>query len=178
MSNKAKLILHPVRMRIVTEIAGRHMTSQQLATVLSDVPQATLYRHIRQLHNGGILEVIAEQSVNGATERTYAVVQGGARLSPEEVAQFTASEHLGNFTLFMASLIDEFARYIEGIDTHHVVEEGMSYNRAVLYLNESERAQFQQQVIEFVGKWLSNPPSPDRQRFTLASIIIPDKKEQ
>ena len=50
----SELVLHPLRMGIIMAIAGRQMTTQQLAAVLGDVPQATLYRHINRLSEGGV----------------------------------------------------------------------------------------------------------------------------
>lgn len=47
---KADLLLHPVRMRIVQQlIAGDPQAILQLAQRLGDVPQATLYRHMKLL---------------------------------------------------------------------------------------------------------------------------------
>ena len=63
--DKADLILHPARLRIMGELGGRQMTSRQLAIALPDMAQASLYRHIKALLDGGILEVVSEQAVNG-----------------------------------------------------------------------------------------------------------------
>ena len=52
---KEDLLFHPVRLRIVLATAGRQVTAQQLAGELPDIPQATLYRNINMLTNGGIL---------------------------------------------------------------------------------------------------------------------------
>lgn len=66
MSNaRANLLLHPVRLRIVTAAAGRELTAADLAAALPDVPQATLYRHLKRLVDGGMLAVVAENPVRG-----------------------------------------------------------------------------------------------------------------
>lgn len=176
-SSKADLILHPVRLRIVTELAGRQFTPRQLGELLPDVPQATLYRHIKLLTEGGVLEIAAEQQVNGATERSYSLVSGQGRLTPDELRNLNTADHLRYFTVFTAALIDSFATYLQQTDLEQLGEDGMSYNRAVIYLNDTEREQFRQEVIALIGKTLANTPAPDRQRYTLASIVIPHGKD-
>lgn len=174
---KADLILHPVRLRIVTELAGKPLSPRQLAEALPDIAQATLYRHINLLVEGNILEVATEHPVNGATERIYTVVEGAACLSHDELRTLSRGDHLRYFTVYAASLIDHFAEYIDTCDLERVGEDGMSYNRAVLYLNDEERRHFQEAVTGLIGQIMSTPPAPDRKRYTLASIVIPDARK-
>ncbi|WP_420645090.1 helix-turn-helix domain-containing protein [Candidatus Leptofilum sp.] len=174
--SKSDLLLHPVRMRLVTELAGRQMTPRQLAAAMSDVAQATLYRHIRRLLDGGIFEVVAEQVVNGATERTYGVVSGSARLTADEMQSVSAEQHVRYFSTFAAALIDTFARYAQQSDPADFASEGLSYNRAVIYLTDEERIAFQTQIINLVGQVMANQPALERKRFTLASVTIPEER--
>lgn len=173
---KADLILHPVRLRIVTELAGRQFSPRQLAELLPDVAQATLYRQLSLLLEGGVIEIAAEHSVNGATERIYRVAEGQRGLSMEEVREFSSEDHLRYFTIFAASLIDTFAVYLQNTEQGELHDD-LSYNRAVVYLNDEERAQFRQDVAALIGKIIANEPASNRKRYTLASIVIPDRKE-
>jgi DNA-binding transcriptional ArsR family regulator len=173
---KADLLLHPVRLRIMTEIVGKQLTPRQLAAALPDVPQATLYRQINILLESNILEVVEETPVSGAVERTYQLRQGAERPPTEEMRDFSDDDHLRYFNIFMASLIEHFTRYVQQRDSAHFEQDGMSYNRAVIYLTAEERVKFQQDVMALVGGVMANTPSPDRQRYTLASIVIPDER--
>ncbi len=175
-STKSDLILHPVRLRLVTELAGRQMTPGQLAEALPDVPQATLYRQINRLLAGGIFEVVAEQMVNGATERTYRVAAGAGRLTASEMQTVSSEQHRRYFSTFAAALIDTFSRYVQQADPAMMAEEGLSYNRAVIYLSDSERKAFQEQIVKLVGSVMNNPPTAERKRYTLASVTIPEER--
>lgn len=175
--NKADLILHPARLRIMTEFGGRQMTPRELASVLPEIPQATLYRHIKALLDGGILEVVGEQEVNGSIERTYAVVKGSGRLSSEELQALSPDEHLRYFTIYAVKLIEDFAQYLRDAKSEHIGRDGMSYSTASIYLNDVERAQFQEEVVTLIGRVMSNAPAPDRKRYNLSSIVIPDGKD-
>jgi len=175
---RADLILHPVRLRIVTELAGKQMSPRQLSEALPDVAQATLYRHVNLLLEGNILEVVAEHPVNGAIERIYSVVEGAGRLSEAELRGLSRGEHLRYFTIYAASLIENFAEYIDTCYLETVVDDGMSYNRTVLYLNDDERETFRREVTALIGRMMSNGPAPNRKRYTLASIVIPDARNE
>lgn len=176
-TSKADLLLHPVRLRILTELAGQQMTPRQLGEIIADVPQATLYRQIKTLFEGGVLAVVAEQTVNGAVERTYGVVQGSARLTMEDVRALSREEHLRYFTIFASTLIDSFARYLQNADLDHVLDEGLSYNSVTIYLNDAEREQFHSTLLGLAQQMLANPRTPDRKGYTIASFFIP-KEDQ
>src|SRR5690606_38147985 len=84
-SPTVELVLHPVRLRIVQAFLGaRRLTTAGLQRELADVTPATLYRHVGALHDGGVLEVVEERHVRGATERTYALRTEAASVPPEE----------------------------------------------------------------------------------------------
>ena len=173
---KSDLLLHSVRMRLVTELAGRQMTSGQLAAAMPDVPQATLYRHIKRLLDSGVFEVVAEQMVNGATERTYGVVSGAERLTAVEMQTVSPEQHVRYFTTFAAALIETFTRYVQQADPATLAEDGLSYNRAVIYLSDAERVAFQEQIVNLVSSVMTNSPTPERKRYTLASATIPEER--
>ena len=66
------LLLHPVRLRIIQAFLGdRALTTTELRAELPDVAPATLYRQVARLVGAGVLGVVAERRVRGATERTY-----------------------------------------------------------------------------------------------------------
>jgi DNA-binding transcriptional ArsR family regulator len=174
--SRTDLILHPVRLRLMTELTGRSLTSKQLAEALPDLPQASLYRHIKLLVEGGIFETVAEQLVNGATERTYAVAQGQGRLTGEELSGMTATEHREAFQLFVASLTERFSRYIDHADLDLLEDDGLSYNGTVIYLSDQEKAALRDRMMALIAEFASLGPSENRRRYTLGSIVIPDER--
>ena len=76
--SKTDLIMHPIRIRILLALVDRKLTPLQLGEQLADVPQATLYRHLNKLMQGGLLEVIEERPVRGTVEKVYGLNQNAA----------------------------------------------------------------------------------------------------
>lgn len=173
--DELNLLLHPVRLRIVTEIFGREMTSKQLGEALPDIAQATLYRQIKALLDAGLLIVVSEASVNGATERTYRLDEKQLNFKGR-MESVEAEEHVRYFSIFAASLIDTFARYAQHTAPKQISEEAMLYSSAVVYLSEEEKQDFEQAIEAAFNAVIGNRPSQDRQRHTLASVLIPDDR--
>src|SRR4028119_2507617 len=110
---KADVLLHPIRIRILVALSGQQLTAQQLAKLLPDVPQATLYRHINALAQHQIITIVAERQVRGTTEKVYALDDQAARLNANDLQNATSQDHLRYFTSFMVSLLSDFSRYLE-----------------------------------------------------------------
>src|SRR5580693_5088430 len=93
MTGSADLLLHPVRLRILQAFLGdRALTTSQLSAELSDVPAASLYRHVARLVDGGALQVVAERRIRGAVERTYVLRQAAARVRVDEIDAMEAAD--------------------------------------------------------------------------------------
>lgn len=175
MSNPtADLLLHPVRMRIALALSDKQLTAQQLATLLPDVAQATLYRQINKLVEGELLAVVEERPVRGTVERVYALVAANTQLSLEELATLSKDQHMQLFTAFVTSLLGSFNRYLESREQIDLVADGVGYRSVPLYLSDEELAAVSQQLNEALLPVLQNRPGPDRQRRLLTTILMPD----
>jgi len=168
----SELALHPVRIRILRAVAGGRRTARELAGQLPDVPQATLYRHLRALTGGGVLDVVEKHKVGGATERVYALPAEGAELSAEDLATATREDHGRYFTAFVSSLLAEFSRYLDR-DQIDPVADGVGYHEVVLHLDDEEFARFATDLAALVRPLLDNEPRERRVARLLATIVMP-----
>jgi len=174
------LLLHPIRMRILIAIAGRELTVQQLAEHLTDVPQATLYRHVKVLADNQLLVVSHEKPVRGTLERTYRLNEAVHSFRASSFEAASAQDHMRYFLMFISSLLADFARYrkrSEHAGTLDVVKDGVSYSTAPLNLTDEEFRRLQMALYAAVAPFLNNPATPDRQRRLFTSIVIPDAEE-
>jgi DNA-binding transcriptional ArsR family regulator len=172
-ASSAALILHPVRMRMLLAFGrGIPLTAQGLADLLPDVARATLYRHLAILVDGGILEVVAEQRVRGAVERTYALRQGGGSLSMADIENATREDHLRYFAWFAATLLGEYARYLRR-DRVDLVADAVMYREATVYLSNEEAAEVAGEMWSAVTRRIGTQPSPDRRPRTFAAVSMP-----
>lgn len=174
---KANLILHPTRLRILMALAGKQLTPQQLAEHLPDVPQATLYRHIKTLAKGDILTIVAERPVRGTVEKVYALPDHAAILSTDDLASLEPEDLMRIFVMYLASLIGDFARYIQRPDAHPVADR-LSFGKFPMYLSDQELADLNAKIGALFLPLLENGPGDGRRRRIVASIFIPDAGER
>ncbi len=173
MADSADLLLHPVRLRIVQAFLGdRALTTAQLSEELSDVPAASLYRHVARLVDAGVLQVVAERRVRGAVERTYVLRLAAARVRLDEVASMTADDHRQMFMAFTAGLLADFDRYLRrpGFD---LIRDGVSYAIDAMWLDDAEYRDMMLEIYRVLQPRRANTPKKGRKRRILASVLLP-----
>jgi hypothetical protein len=169
----ADLLLHPVRLRIVQVFLGRgELTTTALREALADVPVATLYRQVTALLAGGILEVVDERRVRGAVERTLLLRPGAANVSGEEAAAMSADDHRRAFLTFVAGLLGDFDRYLDGGDPE-LARDLVGYRQAAAHLSDAETEELLEELRAVVQPRLENAAAPGRRRRLLTTILIP-----
>ena len=174
---KIDLILHPIRMRILMALSGSQKTSQQLADDLRDVPQATLYRHINRLAKSGVIDVVEERPVRGTVEKVYALDTRRTMLTAEDVAHFSKDDHMRYFIAFVATLLDDFSRYIQHSETIDLASDGVGYQKFPLELSDEELKSLSTEMNAFLAPYFDNQPGQDRRRRIFSTIVMPDVSE-
>jgi|SRR5579871_3048736 len=172
--SKADIVLHPVRFRILMTVSGRQMTTQQIVAALPDVAQASAYRHINKLVEGGILRIVEESPGRGSGEKVYALDSPDMELSQDEMAAVGYEDQIRYFTNFCALLMSKGRAHIQrkALDGRS----GGSYSFDALYLSDAEYEHFTSALRALEGLARSNPPAPERRRRQFFRAIIPDEE--
>ena len=167
------LLLHPVRLRIVNAMSGgRTLTTAQLGARLREIPQATLYRHVGMLVDGGILEVDGEVQVRGTVERRYRLSQERARITPDMAKSMSLEQHRYGFATAMATLIAEFNAYLEQ-EAADPYADSVGYRRFALWLTEAECIGLIDEVSASLLAFSKNEPTPERRPYLVSTILFP-----
>ena len=171
----AELLLHPVRLRIVQAIVGRRMTATEVKRVLGDVAQATLYRHLKQLHDGGLLEIVDERQVRGGLERTYRVVTEAVSLGADDLVDADAGDHFRYFATFVGALLTDYASYLEAgpID---LAADRVGFRQLPLWMTDEEVDELVDELSTALQRRMENPPGGGRRRRLFSSIVMPDDR--
>jgi DNA-binding transcriptional ArsR family regulator len=172
----ADLLLHPVRLRVVQALLGdRALTTGALAAELSDVPPATLYRHVARLVDAGVLRIVAEEQVRGSVKRTYALRASAALITPDQVATMTVEDMRQAFLAFVAGLLGDVDRYLARPDVDPT-RDGASFRLAGLWLDDTEYLALLRELMRVLQPAAANPPGPGRKRRILATVLIPGEE--
>lgn len=166
-------LLHPVRLRVVQALlTGDGLTTQQLHERLSDVPIATLYRHVGHLVTHGLIEVSDEQPVRGVTEKTYRVVEGLANPSAEELRALSPEELVTTFTMFTSGMTRDFSAYVDQGELD-LVEDRVSFAQADFWATTAEVDTFFDIVMVALRELMTHEQGQGRTRRVLTTVLIP-----
>ncbi len=174
------LLLHPVRLRIVQALVGRPMTAAEAKEVLGDVALATLYRHLKQLQEGGLLVVVDERQVRGTVERTYGVVAEAAAIGADDLVDVGAEDHFRYFATFVGTLLADYASYLDEDrpETSHIdlASDRVGFRQVPLWLSDDELDEVVAELSEALVSRMQNQPGNGRRRRLFTSIVMPDDR--
>jgi DNA-binding transcriptional ArsR family regulator len=172
---KANLILHPIRFRILTAISSYRMSTKEIADIMPDIPQTTLYRHINTLLEGGLLKIVDEKQVRGTIERTYALTAPPS-LNSEDLRDMSRQECEQAFTMFLSSLMSDAQQYLNSkpIDGKiNPLDDGVQISKAQFFLDDEEFRQISSKIVELMFEAAKNQPGAGRIRRTISCVFIP-----
>jgi hypothetical protein len=98
----------------------------------------------------------------------------GASIDPQQFAAMSREEHLRYFTTFVATLLDDFSRYINKPEEINLLTDGVGYQKFPMELSEEEFIAVAQGINAAIVPHLTNQPAPGRKRRIFATIVMPE----
>ncbi len=169
----ADLLLHPVRWRIVQAFIGdRTLTTADLHAELSDVPVASLYRHVGLLADAGVLSVVGERKARGTAERSYRLDAAAASLGSADA--MGAEDHRRAFRTFAAALLADFDRYLEQAgDVPDLARDRVGYRQAAVWVTDEEFDAMVADLAAVLRARMEHRPDGARRRRLVTTINLP-----
>ncbi len=174
-AERLQLLLHPHRLRIVQLLEpGRRLTARQIGRVAPDIPPATLYRHLNQLVEGGILAVVEERPVRNMTERVYALVEASNLFDPASSVEVTKDDLMHIFTTFATLLLADFQRYLANSPGERVDfrRDGATFWQQKAALTAEEAWQLSAMLNAALAEFRERPVDP-RRRHIVSFAMMP-----
>jgi len=154
-SNKADILLHPVRMKIVRTLMGHNkegLTPLEMTKRIQDVSQATLYRHIQKLAEANIILVLKEEKVRSVTEKYYIVNLEETNISAEEWKKYSIDDKLNYFLHYQLSIFNQYQTYLNHIKNENGTDSSI-ISVADLSLDDSTFKAFQLELNDLMVKY-------------------------
>lgn len=175
MNDKAKLVLHPIRLQLLRALVHRPLSIAQLLGELNNVPIATAYRHINKLLDAGLIFVCEERLVRGTVERIFALPQK-TLLDYESIAPANKEEQFNYFSTFVATLLDDYQQYLDG-GAVDLPKDGVGYRSMQLYLSDAELAAMARDLHQAMSPYLELKPEQGRIARVFSTVLVPKKSE-
>lgn|GEM_PF-5081741 len=168
--SKINVLIHPVRLRIASLFGTHGLTTKQISDALPDIPQGSLYRHIKKMVDVGILQVAGERPVRGVMEREYRLAHKSALLNAQDVQGYD-SESLKNYYITLViDLMNEINKCIDMPD-YKVETHGPRFLKMYRYTSTQDRVDMVKKFLTSIGDTSDSEPTNEKQR-TLVSFEI------
>lgn len=165
-----ELVMNPVRQRIIQCVALRGTaTTAQMLEEMPDVPKASLYRQVKLLHEGGLLEVAEETKVRGTTLRAY-------RLPQLPVDRGSTDQAAATIYNALMTLMSAFRSYFGKGDSDPAAD-GLFLNTSSMLMTDEEFLQFTSRLNQLVQDASANKPSEGRKPRCITVISSPGAEE-
>lgn len=174
-NNLFDLLVHPIRMRIVTAMSNDQMTSKEISEALPDIPQTTLYRHINALIEGGLLEVVEEIPQRGTVERVLGF-KTQPSLQPQDLIGLSKDKLKETFTMIMYTLLNEALGTLDKFPEDQEIDllgSGFQFSECQLNLTDEEYNQMNQKILQIMMEAMNHKPAPERKRRIFSYMFIP-----
>lgn len=110
-------IANPVKCRLLLEIRSQgKTTAKHLADIYQDIPQATLYRHLKKMLSDGIIQVVEETQVRGTVEKTYALAHHIGDNMESMLENNSGELYMQYFMQYIFGFAKQFQEYCQSPD--------------------------------------------------------------
>ena len=169
--------MHPVRMKILQALM--HNTEEGLSTlemisVIQDVPQATLYRHIQILVDENIIKIVKERKVRSVTEKFYALKEDAAKISEEDWSKLSKKQKLNYVSYYQLALLSQYQNYLSLHEEDECAVDSATFSLLDLSLTVEQFNDFQHDLNDLLTKYYNmSDLSNKTETKTIAVNIIP-----
>lgn len=170
-ARKLDAVVHPVRLRILRALGERPATVAALVEALGDVPQSSVYRHLKVLRDEGFVAPDDEARGEGR-EQVFALARS-AHLSADDVRGIGGEAHVQAFMTYVMGLVQEFAGWAGDRPAIDMGAERAGYTEVSFWATPAE---FDAMVVALNAALiplLGHQPAPGRVHHKLATITFP-----
>ena len=164
-------VVHPVRLRILRALTERPSTVAALVEALGDVPQSSVYRHLKVLRDEGFVEPDPEARGEGR-EQVFALARS-AHLSADDVRGIGGEAHVQAFMTYVMGLAQEFAGWAGDRPSIDMGAERAGYNEVSFWATPEEFDAMVGALNAAIIPLLNRGPAPGRVHHKLATITFP-----
>lgn len=172
----SKIIMNPVRMRVIQYLLLHEKgTAAQIGNVLSDIPKASLYRHLKVLENADLILVAQENKKRGTVEKVYEINKqnplGSGKTGNEEIQQLMQG--------MLFCIMGDFQRYFKKKDVSPE-RDLLALSSSTLLLSDEEFHRFFEKIGAVYSEVLDNKPDGMRRprRITMISSPVDGQEDE
>ena len=170
-------ITNPVKCKLLLEIHSQgKATAKHLSDTYSDIPPATLYRHLKKMLSDGILKVVEETQIRGTVEKTYALAFNINSEMETMLEENSGELYMQYFMQYMIGFAKQFQQYCQSPNIN-IKKDMTGFSLSPLYLSDKELTSLVTDISHIISNVKDNKPNHERKLRTIGIIISPEEKK-
>ena len=166
-------ITNPVKCKLLLEIHSQgKATAKHLANTYHDIPQASLYRHLKKMLRDGILQVVDETQVRGTVEKTYALAYDINSNMETMVEKNSGELYMQYFMQYIFGFVKQFQDYCQSPNIN-IKKDMTGFSLSPLSLSDGELTSLVTSISQIINAVKNNGPNPERKLRTIGVIVSP-----
>lgn len=159
-----EIVMNPVRQRIFQYFLIHETgTVKEVKRSLSDVPGASLYRHMKILTDNSILMIVGENRIRGTVESVYQLNRSALEVEDED----------GNAVqMSLLSICASFAKYFSGGNADPR-KDMLLLTNCTLVLTDGEFSEFLSEINEIAVRYMKKEAAADSRTRQITLISAP-----
>ncbi|MFO7887982.1 MAG: transcriptional regulator [Eubacteriales bacterium] len=178
MENKiVKELLNPTNMKIVMYLMeNEYATKKDLEEVVSEISQASLYRHLKSLVKNEILKIHSKKQKRGTYEKTYRLKYNPNDKIGEIIKNGNRKEIYEIFYTYIMTQLIDFNNYLNR-ENFNLEEDRVGFRSFPLTLTDTEYVEMNKEIAILLKKYMDiNPKKNSRLRkFSITSVPIDEE---
>ena len=166
-------LTNPTKFNLVRQVLEEgQTTAKALAEKNKNIPQATLYRHLKKMVSDGVLKVIEERQVRNVTEKVYAMAIDFEADVDKMIKENDGATYLAMFQQFTIGLVNEYGAYCnqEGID---ILNDGSGFRINTINVTYDELKELSTSIWKLIEPYAALSATEDRKTRSVAVIFTP-----
>lgn len=160
----AEVVMNPVRQRIFQYLLVHETgTVKEIKKALSDVPGASLYRHVKILADNSVITVVEENRIRGTVESVYKLNPGALEIDDEEGRGVQTA---------LLGICTAFAKYFARGNVNPK-EDMLLMTNCTLTLTDEEFMGFLKEINEVAVKYMEKGVTPESKIRQISLISSP-----
>ena len=166
-------LTNPVKNKLLTAIKNRgRVTTKELAEVVTQLPQTTLYRYLKKMTVDGLIQVVEENRIRNVHEKVYGMaINFDAELKAIN-DDVSSAASVAQLQRFVNGLLDEFKKHLPDGEVNPE-RDGYGFFIGPIHASRGEARELIAKIKELIKPYEQNELTADRQLQNFSMIITP-----
>jgi len=167
-------IINPAKSQLLQAINYHgQITAKELAQIVSQLPQATLYRYLNKMVRDGLIKVVAENQIRNVKEKVYGMAIDFEAENKKIIEDTSGATYLALFQIFTNGLHEDFKKHISEGNSGIKRKFAYAFGALPITVTDEEALELHKKIEELLQPYHDNPLTEDRYLRNFALVITP-----